>query len=129
MRKYEMLLLLSPELNVENKKAVIDGLTTIIVDREQGTMLAVDDWGTRELAYPVRKQIRGQYVRLEFVAPARTIAELERNVRITDGIYKFVTVKLADKYVPAAPVEEAAPAPAATPAAPEAPAASAAPEA
>ena len=123
MRKYEMLLLLSPELNVENKKAVIDGLTTIIVDREQGTMLAVDDWGTRELAYPVRKQIRGQYVRLEFVAPAKTIAELERNVRITDGIYKFVTVKLADKYVPAAPVE------AATPAAPEAPAASAAPEA
>jgi len=128
MRKYEMLLLLSPELNVENKKAVIDGLTAMIVDREQGTMLAVDDWGTRELAYPVRKQIRGQYVRLEFVAPAKAIAELERNVRITDGIYKFVTVKLADKYVPAAPVEAAPEAPA-TPAEPEAPAASAAPEA
>ena len=105
MRKYEMLLLLSPELNVENKKAVIDGLTALIVDREQGTILSVDDWGTRELAYPVRKQIRGQYVRLEFVAPAKAVAELERNVRITDGIFKFVTVKLADKFVPAAPVE------------------------
>lgn len=125
MRKYEMLLLLSPELNVENKKAVIDGLTTIIVDREQGTMLSVDDWGTRELAYPVRKQIRGQYVRLEFAAPAKTIAEVERNVRITDGIFKFVTVKLADKYVPAAPVEAVAP----EAAAPEAPATPAAPEA
>jgi len=105
MRKYETLLLLSPELNAESKKAVIDTLVAII-ERELGQMLAVDDWGTKELAYPVRKQVRGQYVRLEYAAPGKTVGELERIVRITDGIYKFVTVKLADTYVPAAaPVE------------------------
>lgn len=103
MRKYEMLLLLSPELNVESKKALIDNLVAI-TEREQGTILAIDDWGTKDLAYPVRKHIRGQYVRLEFASPGTTVAELERNVRITDGIYKFVTVKLADKFEPA-PVE------------------------
>ena len=104
MRKYEMLLLLSPELNAESKKTVIDNLVAI-TEREQGSMLAVDDWGTKDLAYPVRKQVRGQYVRLEFAAPGKAVAELERNVRITDGIFKFVTVKLADVFVPAAPVE------------------------
>jgi small subunit ribosomal protein S6 len=104
MRKYETLLLLSPELNAENKKGVIDNLVAII-EREEGTMLSVDDWGTKELAYPVHKFVRGQYVRMEYTSPGKAVAELERIVRITDGIFKFVTVKLADKYVPAAPVE------------------------
>jgi small subunit ribosomal protein S6 len=43
---------------------------------------------------------RGYYVRLEFALPGEAVAELERIIRITDGIFKFVTVKLADKYVP-----------------------------
>ncbi len=104
MRKYETLLLLSPELNAESKKTLIESLSALI-ERQEGTMLTVDDWGTKELAYPVRKQVRGQFVRLEFASPGAAVAELERIVRITDGIYKFVTVKLADKFVPAAPVE------------------------
>jgi len=45
----------------------------------------------------VRKQMRGYYVRLVYQAPAELVAELERNVRITDGIFKFVTVKLAEE--------------------------------
>ena len=104
MRKYETLLLLSPELNAESKKGVIDTLTAV-VERQQGSILMVDDWGTKDLAYPVRKFLRGQFVRLEYGMNAASVAELERIIRITDGIFKFVTVKLADKVVPAAPVE------------------------
>ncbi|GFK92508.1 30S ribosomal protein S6 [Fundidesulfovibrio magnetotacticus] len=104
MRKYELLLLLSPELNAESKKSLVDGLVAI-TERENGSILTVDDWGTKDLAYPVRKYVRGQYVRMEFTAPPTTVAELERIVRITDGIFKFVTVKLADKAVPAAAPE------------------------
>jgi len=104
MRKYETLLLLSPELNAEAKQTVIDALTAV-VEREQGQMVTVDDWGTKDLAYPVRKFVRGQYVRLEYAAPGPAVAELERIVRITDGIFKFVTVKLADAFAPAAPAE------------------------
>jgi len=104
MRKYETLLLLSPELNAENKQALIDALTAVVA-REEGSMLTVDDWGTKDLAYPVRKFVRGQYVRLEYAAPGQAVAELERIVRITDGIFKFVTVKLADLFVPETPAE------------------------
>ncbi len=95
MRTYETLLLLSPELAAENRESVISALSAII-EREQGKMILVDSWGMRDLAYPVQKHMRGYYVRLEYAAPAACIAELERNIRITDGIYKFVTVKLAD---------------------------------
>ena len=95
MRKFETLLLLSPELTVEGRDSVISALVAVI-QREGGTMLATDPWGMRDLAYPVNKQMRGFYVRLEYAAPGALVAELERNIRIADGIYKFTTVRLAD---------------------------------
>ena len=96
MRKFETLLLLSPELSADNREGIINALTAIIA-REKGIMVEVDNWGMRDLAYPVRKLMRGYYVRLVYNAPDELVAELERNVRITDGIFKFVTVKLADE--------------------------------
>ena len=96
MRKFETLLLLSPELSADTREGTITALTAII-EREKGVMVEVDNWGMRDLAYPVRKLMRGYYVRLVYNAPAELIAELERIVRITDGIFKFVTVKLADE--------------------------------
>ncbi len=96
MRKYETLLLFSPELASENLQEILETLKGV-VEREQGNTLTLDDWGMRDLAYMVRKQTRGHYVRLEYALPPAGVAELERIVRITDGILKFVTVKLADK--------------------------------
>ena len=97
MRKFETLLLLSPELSAETREGILTALTGV-VERENGVMEEVDHWGMRDLAYPVRKQMRGYYVRLVYQAPAELVAELERNVRITDGIFKFVTVNLPLNY-------------------------------
>ncbi|HKK33924.1 MAG TPA: 30S ribosomal protein S6 [Desulfomicrobiaceae bacterium] len=99
VNKYEVLLLLSPELGSEGRQEILNTLTGII-ERDGGNMLLVDDWGIRDLAYPVQKMTRGYYVRLELALPGEAVSELERIIRITDGIFKFVTVKLADKYVP-----------------------------
>ena len=96
MRKFETLLLLSPELSAESREGILAALTGII-ERDGGKMVEVDQWGMRDLAYPVRKLMRGFYVRLVYEAPAALVAELERNIRITDGIFKFITVKLADE--------------------------------
>ena len=95
MRKFETLLLLSPELSAENREGVLSTLTAV-VEREQGVITNMDHWGMRDLAYPVRKLMRGYYVRMEYEGPAALVAELERNVRITDGIFKFVTVKAGE---------------------------------
>ena len=96
MRKFETLLLLSPELAADGREALLASLTAV-VEREKGKLLAADHWGMRDLAYPVQKQMRGYYVRLEYAAPGALVAELERNIRIADGIFKFTTVKLADQ--------------------------------
>lgn len=100
MRKFETLVLLSPELAADAREALI-GTLTGVVEREQGRIITVDHWGMRDLAYPVRKQMRGYYVRLEYEVPGAAVAELERNIRIADGIFKFMTVQLSDH-----PVEE-----------------------
>ncbi|WP_028574847.1 30S ribosomal protein S6 [Desulfonatronovibrio hydrogenovorans] len=93
---YETLLLLSPELGSEGSKELVETLSGII-DRDGGQVVENDDWGIKELAYPVRKQTRGHYVRLEYSLPADKVAELERNIRNADGIFKFLTVKLEQK--------------------------------
>ncbi len=91
--RYEVLLLLSPEFGTEQRQEVVTTLTGII-ERDGGKMVEVDDWGTKNLAYPVRKFTRGYYIRLEFETEGKNIAELERNIRINEDIFKFVTVRL-----------------------------------
>jgi small subunit ribosomal protein S6 len=105
MRRYETLLLISPELPADARKELIEAMTGII-KREKGTIITVDEWGMRELAYPVKKQLRGYYVRLEYALDGAAVQELERNIRINDGIFKFVTVKLDDTAEVAETAEE-----------------------
>lgn len=96
MRQFETLLLISPELPADSREALLGNLVSII-ERDGGKLVEMDQWGMRDLAYPVHKLMRGYYVRLVYDAPAPLVAELERNIRITDGIFKFLTVKLAEK--------------------------------
>lgn len=91
--RYETLLLLSPEFGAEQRQEIVATLTGII-ERDGGKMVVVDDWGAKNLAYPVRKFTRGYYIRLEFETDGKNIAELERNIRINEDIFKFVTVRL-----------------------------------
>ena len=94
MRKFETLLLLSPELAGDAREALL-GTFTGVIERAGGQVTA-DHWGMHDRAYPVRTQMRGYYVRLEYVAPGDNVAEHERIIRISDGVFKFLNVKLAD---------------------------------
>lgn len=93
MTRYEELLLMSPELSADECHAIVDNLSALI-EREGGSIVKIDDWGLKDTAYPVRKFNRGHYVRMEMDLPGKAVAELERIVRITDGIFKFITVRL-----------------------------------
>ena len=99
MRKFETLLLLSPEIPGDGREEVLATLKAVI-EREGGAVEEVDQWGMRDLAYPVRKQMRGFYVRLVFTGPNTLVAELERNICIAyESIWKFLTVRLDEDAV------------------------------
>jgi small subunit ribosomal protein S6 len=97
IRKYETLLLFSPDLTSEERQELLDTLSKVVTTYS-GKVLTIDDWGMRELAYPVKKHTRGQYVRLEYGASGDCVSELERKIRIADGILKFMTVQLQHNF-------------------------------
>lgn len=105
MNRYETVVLLNPELATEQVSEALERYQQII-GAHAGVMLKLDDWGQRPLAYPVMKFTRGHYSLLDYCGEARTVAELERNIRIDERCLKFLTVKVADNADPAAIQEQ-----------------------
>jgi small subunit ribosomal protein S6 len=64
-----------------------------IIEGQSGTVSQVDEWGARDLAYRIEKQSRGYYTLLRYQASGRAVEELERNLKLTDGILRYMTVR------------------------------------
>ena len=60
---------------------------------DNGTVESVDEWGKRRLAYPINYETEGFYILVNFQSVASFIAELDRVVKITDGVLRHITVK------------------------------------
>ena len=109
MRTYETIFIVHPDVVGDQYAAAVDKFKGILT--EQGAeILQVDEWGTRKLAYQVKKQGRGTYVLVAYQAGPEVIAEFERRMRIDESIIKFQTVYLEKglEVAPAAAESEAA---------------------
>lgn len=96
MRHYEVLFILKPTLTEDEAKAKLDFVKEVIT-KNGGEIASVVEMGTRKLAYTIKKYDRGNYFVIYFKAPATLIAELVRNLRITEDIIRFLTVKYENK--------------------------------
>lgn len=118
MRKYETIYIVQPDLGEEDIKALSEKVQEVIASMK-GNCRRLEDWGSRKLAYPVKKQTRGRYFYLNFEGNPALIAELERRLRLDDRVLRYQSVKLEKELQAPAPVvekpavEEAAAAPAA----------------
>jgi small subunit ribosomal protein S6 len=91
MRPYETLMVLHPDLPEAQVRETIDRARRLI-DGAGGQVQAVQEWGMRDLAYPIRKLTRGYYVLAEYTASAEIVRELERTMKIADEILRFISV-------------------------------------
>ena len=91
MRPYETLVVLSNELG-ENKKALVERLEQVIRNHG-GTVEANHDWGNRRLAYTIGKHNDGHYFLLEYQAEGAAVAEVERTLRISDGVLRYLSLQ------------------------------------
>lgn len=110
MRTYETIIIVHPEMVGDEYAAIVEKFKKVLVD--QGSeILKFDEWGTRKLAYMVKKQGRGTYLYVAYKAPAAAIKEFERRMRIDESIIKFQTVHLEKglTIAPVAAVAEGAP--------------------
>jgi|SRR5687767_4143744 small subunit ribosomal protein S6 len=87
---------------IEKFKKVVEGL--------DGTVAHVDEWGLRDLAYRIDKQSKGFYTLLQYRSTARAVEELERNMRLTDGVLRYLTVRANEEVSPSAAPAVKAPA-------------------
>lgn len=92
MNSYELLYILNNDLADEAKDAAIEKLNAVVTGNG-GTIDGVDKWGTRRLAYPINYKNEGYYVLVNFTAPATLPDELERVMRITDAVIRFMIVR------------------------------------
>jgi small subunit ribosomal protein S6 len=91
MRPYETLVVLRTDLGEEAGK-LLTRFESVILG-QGGTIDEKRDWGVRQLAYPIGKQKQGHYHLLEYQADPQTVKELERNLRIVEGVLRFVSVQ------------------------------------
>jgi small subunit ribosomal protein S6 len=104
MRTYETLVILSPDLVGEELAAQVVTLQGFL-ESQNSEILKVDEWGTRKLAYLVKKQARGTFVLYIYNSDPSAIAEFERRLRIEESVLKFQTVLLEEGYTePVVPV-------------------------
>lgn len=97
---YETLFIVHPEKGPRIKE-FIDRFKRVI-EAQEGLVSEVEEWGLRDLAYRIQKQGKGYYTLLQYRASGRAVEELERNLKLTDGILRYLTVR-SDEVPQAAP--------------------------
>jgi small subunit ribosomal protein S6 len=89
MREYELVFIVHPELEDSSFKDLVERVKSWITE-SGGQVSKVDIWGKRKLAYPIRKQKDGQYVLLKTQMSPTFCSQLERNLRFTEPILRFL---------------------------------------
>jgi small subunit ribosomal protein S6 len=96
LRRYEILFIAHVDLSDDALNETIERYKTIII-QSKGVVVKIDKWGTRKLAYEIKKQKKGTYVLIDFAGQSTIVSELERMFKIEDNILKFLTVMKEDK--------------------------------
>lgn len=95
MHRYETLFILHPDLPEAQVRETIDRVRRLIEGME-GQVAELQDWGMRDLAYPIRKQPRGTYVLALYSARPDVVKELERTLKLADEVLRFISVRAAE---------------------------------
>ena len=92
-RVYELLFIADPNLG----EPEVDALTSLVqgyIEKESGKIQKIEKWGKKRLAYPIGKNREGSYVLMVANSPGSSISEVERRMRVTDGILRFLAVRI-----------------------------------
>ena len=92
MTKYELAVIVSTKIEDDARAAAVDKCKALI-ERFGGQITNVDEWGKKKLAYEIDKQNEGFYYFIHFDAEPTAPADIEKRVRIVDGVIRYLLVK------------------------------------
>jgi small subunit ribosomal protein S6 len=93
MRRYETIIITDPDLSDEQREPILQRVADV-VNQGDGYLALTDEWGSRKLAYEIKKKDRGYYIRFDFCGTGAVVNEMERFFRIDDRVMKYMTVLL-----------------------------------
>ena len=94
MKPYELLLIITPDHDDNEAEALTDQVKGII--ENGGTLLKLDPWGKKRLAYPIRKRSEGYYVLYIFESAPSFVAELNQALHVIEAILRYMIVQYED---------------------------------
>ena len=94
MKPYELLLIITPDHDENEADALTNQVKGII--ENGGTLLKLDPWGKKRLAYPIRKRSEGYYVLYIFESAPNFVAELNQALHVIEAILRYMVVQYED---------------------------------
>src|SRR5579871_2947437 len=95
-RTYELMFIVRPDMTEEDQEKLVSTLEAA-VSSAQGAVKSMEKWGKRRLAYVVRGFHDGLYMLLTVEGNGALIHELERRLRVTEPVIKFLTVRIDEE--------------------------------
>ena len=92
--KYEVLYIIDPAQGEEGIAALVEKFKAMV--EAEGTVSNVDEWGKRRLAYPINDLNEGYYVLMNFESKPEFPAEMERVMKITEGVLRCLTTAVEE---------------------------------
>ncbi len=100
-REYETVTILAPSYNKTDILELVGKVQGIFKDFD-ASLLQIENWGSRTLAYPIKRSKTGVYLYWRFLGGSDIVRELDRNFEIATGILRYHTVKIDEDIDPAA---------------------------
>jgi small subunit ribosomal protein S6 len=92
MRHYEICFIVHPDQS-EQVPAMIERYRTLITGNK-GAVHRVEDWGRRQLAYPIEKLVKAHYVLMNIECDSKTLSELTGAFRFSDAVLRHLVIKM-----------------------------------
>ena len=92
LQSYELVVILSPEIQEDSIEASIERVQQSITSRG-GEITETDHWGRRRLAYPIKRHLEGNYVVSQIKLDPSSVAGLESGLRISEEVLRHMIIK------------------------------------
>ena len=106
LREYETIFLVRPDLAQDLVEKVVERMRGL-VHRDNGKVIKVVNMGKKKTAFEVKKHPRAIFLQFHYLGDSKMVAEFERNLRMTDDVLKYQSIKLAENIDPTARAVEA----------------------
>ncbi|RJP38463.1 MAG: 30S ribosomal protein S6 [Desulfobacteraceae bacterium] len=93
MNHYETIFIVDPDTADDERELIMNKVNSAFSQKD-GTLLLLDNWGVRRLAYEIKKKKQGRFIRLDYCGNGNLVDELERNFRLDHRVLKFMTIQI-----------------------------------